>query len=65
MIDTPVAALFATDLVRRQFDPAAPPEPEPPRRTRRAVRQARLAASTALLRVAHAVEPRPECSAAH
>jgi hypothetical protein len=65
MTEMPIAALFATDLVRRQFDPAAEPEPEPPRRAQRAVRQARLAASTALLRAARAVEPRPECSAAH
>jgi hypothetical protein len=64
MIDTPIAALFATDLVRRQFDPAAEPEPEPPRRARHAVHRARRVASTALLRAAWAVEPPPECSPA-
>jgi hypothetical protein len=65
MIDMPLAAMLATDAMRRQFDPTAPPEPDPPHHARRAVRRARSAASTALLRAARAVEPRPECTPAH
>jgi hypothetical protein len=65
MIEMPLAEMLSTAAVRRQFDPAAPPEPDPPRRTRRAVRQARLATSSALLRIARTVEPRPECTPAH
>ncbi len=63
MYELPVAASLATEVVRRQFDPAAPPEPDRRRRTP-SLRRVRLAAATALHRTADAVGPQPECSAA-
>jgi hypothetical protein len=58
----PVAAYFAADAVRRQFDPSAPAEPDRPPRAFRPVRRVRSVTAAALQRVAEAVEPRPECS---
>ena len=62
MYELPIAAHLATDVVRRQFDATAPAEPERPPRAFRPVRRVRAATAAALQRVAHAVEPRPECS---
>jgi hypothetical protein len=62
MYELPVAASLATEVVRRQFDPAAPPEPD--RRRAPSLRRVRLVAATALRRTADAVGPQPECSAA-
>ncbi|HZG90310.1 MAG TPA: hypothetical protein VEZ42_08850 [Pseudonocardia sp.] len=63
MQELPVAAHLATDAVRRQFAPDAPPEPDPVRR--RPVRRVRLVTAAVLDRAARAVAPAPECSAAH
>lgn len=63
MQELPVAALIATDAVRRQFDPAAAPEPDRPRR--RPVRAVRAATAGALHRAARAIAPPPEYSPAH
>jgi hypothetical protein len=64
MQELPVAAFVAVEAVRRQFDPATPPEPDPPRRARRAVRAARAATAAALHRTASAIAPPPECAPA-
>jgi hypothetical protein len=58
----PLVAHLTAEAVRRQVDPAAPPEPDRPRRSFRPVRQARAIAATVLHRVARAVAPAPECS---
>jgi hypothetical protein len=64
MQELPVAAFIATDAVRRQFDPAAPPEPDPPHRVRRSVRAVRSATAAALYRTARAIAPPPDCAPA-
>lgn len=63
MQELPVAAFVATEIVRRQFDPAAPPEPDRPRR--RPFRAVRAATAGVLHRAARAIAPPPECSPAH
>lgn len=65
MYELPVAALLADRVVRSQFDPKAPPEPDRGPRSFRPVRQARLLTAAVLQRAARAVEPRPECTPAH
>lgn len=65
MNELPVAVHMATELVRRQFDPTAPPEPDRPSRSFRPVRQARATAAAVLYRTAQAVAPAPECIPAH
>ena len=65
MLELPFATHLAVDAVRRQFDPAAPPEPERPRRTFRPVRQVRLTTAAVLGRAARAVAPAPEWTSAH
>ena len=49
----PIAAVLATDAVRRQFAVTEPPVPEP----EPVVSRARLALALALQRAAHAVAP--------
>jgi hypothetical protein len=63
MYELPLALRLATDAVRSQFDPAAPPEPT--RRSFRPDRQARAATAAVLRRAARAVAPAPECTPAH
>ncbi len=65
MLELPFATHLAVDAVRRQFDPAAPPEPHRPRRTSHLVRQARLTAAAVLQRAVRAVAPAPEWTSAH
>jgi hypothetical protein len=62
MYELPLALRLATDAVRGQFDPAAPPEPARPHRSFRPVRQARAAMAAVLHRAARAVAPVPECT---
>jgi hypothetical protein len=64
MHELPLAAHLAIDVVRRQFDPTAPAEPDRPPRAFRPVRRVRSVTAAALQRAASAVEPRPECSPA-
>lgn len=68
MYELPVALHLGTESVRRQFDPAAPPEPDRARRwfrSFRAVRRAQVITAAALHRAARAVAPAPECTATH
>jgi hypothetical protein len=65
MYELPLGLRLATDAVRSQFDPAAPPEPARPRRSFRPVRQVRVTAAAVLFRAARAVAPAPECTPAH
>jgi hypothetical protein len=57
MYELPTATHLAVESVRRQFDPAAPPEPDRPRRTSHLLRRARFGTATALVRAARAVAP--------
>jgi hypothetical protein len=63
MYELPVATQLAVETVRRQFDPAAPPEPQRPRRSFRLVRQLRATAAAILRRAA--VPAVPERIPAH
>jgi hypothetical protein len=63
MHELPVAALLATEAVRRQFEPDPPARPR--RRPVRPVRSARAATAAALHRAARAIAPPPECGTAH
>ncbi len=65
MYELPLALRLATDAVRSQFDPAAPPEPARAHRSFRPVRRARAATAAVLHRTARAVAPAPECTPAH
>jgi hypothetical protein len=65
MYELPVATQLAVETVRRQFDPAAPPEPVRAGRSFRPVRLARATTAAVLHRVALAVAPAPECTPAH
>jgi hypothetical protein len=65
MYELPLAIRLATDAVRSQFDPAAPPEPARPHRSFRPVRRARATTAAVLHRAARAVAPAPECTPAH
>jgi hypothetical protein len=65
MYELPVALHLGTESVRRQFDPAGPPEPDRPRRSFRSVRQTRLITAAAVRWVARAVASAPECTATH
>jgi hypothetical protein len=71
MYELPVALHLGTESVRRQFDPAAPPEPDRPRRSFRSfrsfrpIRGTRVITAAALHRAARAVAPAPEYTATH
>jgi hypothetical protein len=65
MYELPLALHQATDAVRSQFDPTAPPEPTRPHRSFRPVRHARAAVAAVLHRAARAVAPAPECAPVH
>jgi hypothetical protein len=68
MYELPVALHLGTESVRRQFDPAAPPEPDRPRRRFGSfppVRRARVITAAALHRAARAVAPAPGFTATH
>jgi hypothetical protein len=53
----PLVGHLCAEAVRRQFDPAVPPEPVRPRRSFRPVRQARTTAAVVLQWAARAVAP--------
>jgi hypothetical protein len=57
LLPLPLASHLCAEAVRRQVDPAAPPEPDRPRRSFRPVRQARATAAAVLQRAARAVAP--------
>jgi hypothetical protein len=64
MYELPLALRLATDAVRSQFDPTAPPEPARSHRSFRPVRRARATIAAVLHRAARAAAP-PECTPAH
>jgi hypothetical protein len=65
MYELPLAIRLATDAVRSQFDPAAPPEPDRPRQWFGSFRPARVITAAALHRAARAVAPAPGFTATH